>query len=89
MNTQSRTTRIERDPMYNLDRKLKIRGFSRKTIKTCLHCNRKFLNFARKSLKMITNEDIKGYLEYLANKKFLSYFEFSHQCSEVLLYSNS
>ena len=45
-------------------------GFSRKTIKAYLHYNRKFLNFARKSPKEITNEDIKRYLEYLANKKF-------------------
>jgi len=69
MNTQSRTTRIERDPMYNLERELKIRGFSRKTIKAYLYYNRKFLNFARKSPKEIANEDIKRYLEYLANKK--------------------
>ena len=69
MNTQSRTTRIKRDPMYNLERELKIRGFSRKTIKAYLHYNRKFLNFARKSPKEIANEDIKKYLEYLANRK--------------------
>lgn len=69
MNAQFRTTRIERDPMYNLERELKIRGFSRKTIKAYLHYNRKFLNFARKSPKEITNEDIKRYLEYLANKQ--------------------
>jgi len=56
--------------MYNLERELKIRGFSRKTTKAYLHYNRKFLNFARKSPKEITNEDIKRYLEYLANKKF-------------------
>jgi site-specific recombinase XerD len=68
MNTQFRTTRIERDPMYNLERELKIRGFSFKTIKAYLHYNRKFLNFARKSTKEISNEDIKQYLEYLANK---------------------
>jgi len=37
MNAQSRTIRIERDPMYNLERKLKIRGFSRKTIEAYLH----------------------------------------------------
>jgi len=63
MNTQSRTTRIERDPMYNLERELKIRGFSqylfvlqgakvlrfsRRNIKAYLYYNRKFLNFARK-----------------------------------------
>lgn len=69
MNTQFRTTRIERDPMYNLERELKIRGFSRKTIKAYLHYNKKFLNYARKSPKEITNEDIKRYLEYLANRQ--------------------
>ncbi len=47
MDTQFRTTRIERDPMYNLERELKIRGFSSKTIKAYLYYNRKFLNFAR------------------------------------------
>ncbi len=46
MNTQFRTTRIEREPMYNLERKLKIRGFSYKTIKAYLYYNIKFLNFA-------------------------------------------
>ena len=55
MNSQFRTTRIERDPMYNLERELKIRGFSRKTIKAYLHYNRKFLSFARKSPKEIIN----------------------------------
>ncbi|MDI6883506.1 MAG: tyrosine-type recombinase/integrase [Patescibacteria group bacterium] len=30
--------------MYNLERELKIRGFSRKTIKAYLHYNIKFLN---------------------------------------------
>ena len=55
--------------MYNLERELKIRGFSRKTIKAYLHYNRKFLNYARKSPKKIANEDIKRYLEYLANKQ--------------------
>jgi len=47
MDTQLRTTRIERDPMFNLERELKIRGFSRKTIKAYLHYNRKFLNFVK------------------------------------------
>lgn len=69
MATQFRTTRIEREPMYNLECKLKIHGFSRKIIKVYLHYNRIFLNFARKSPKEITNEDIKRYLEYLANRE--------------------
>lgn len=55
--------------MYNLERELKIRGFSRKTIKAYLHYNIKFLNFTRKSPKEIANEDVKRYLEYLANKQ--------------------
>ncbi|MHA1874833.1 MAG: phage integrase N-terminal SAM-like domain-containing protein [Promethearchaeota archaeon] len=57
--------------MYNLERELKIRvrGFSRKTIKAYLHYNRKFLDFAGKSPKKIANEDIKRYLWYLANKR--------------------
>lgn len=53
MNTQFRTTRIERDPMYNLERELKICGFSPKTVKAYLHYNRKFLDFTRKSPKEI------------------------------------
>ena len=69
MNSQSRTTRIEHDPMFNLERELKIRGFSHKTIKSYLYYNKKFLNYVRKSPKEITNEDIKRYLEYLANKR--------------------
>lgn len=55
--------------MYNLERELKIRGFSRKTIKVYLHYNKKFLIFARKSPKEIINEDIKRYLEFLANRE--------------------
>jgi len=62
MNTQSRTARIEHDSMYNLEREFKIRGFSRKTIKGCLHYNRKLLDFTRKSLKEIAKQDIKRYL---------------------------
>jgi len=37
MNTQFQTTRIKRDPMHNLKRKLKIRSFNRKTIKAYLY----------------------------------------------------
>ncbi len=55
--------------MYNLERELKIRGFSRKTIKVHLHYNKKFLSFTRKIPKKINNEDIKKYLEYLSNRQ--------------------
>lgn len=55
MDTQFRITRTEYDSMYNLERELKICGFSRKTIKIYLYYNIKFLNYARKSPKEITN----------------------------------
>jgi len=61
-------------------------GFSRKTIKAYLcYCNKKFLNFTRKSPKEIANEDIKRYLEYLANKKVsnATLNLFPHQCIGV------
>lgn len=53
MDTQFRITRIKCDSMYNLERKLKIRGLSHKTIKSYLHYNRKLLDFTRKSPKEI------------------------------------
>ncbi len=37
MKMQFQATRIECNPMYNLERELKIRGFSHKTIKAYLH----------------------------------------------------
>ncbi len=72
MNTQTnnkKTTRIERDPIYNLERELKIRGFSRKTVKSYLHYNKELLKFNNKSPKNINSDDIKEYLFYLKNKK--------------------
>jgi len=55
--------------MNNLERELKIRGFSRKTVKSYLYYNRNFLNYARKSPKGINNKDIKKYSEYLADRQ--------------------
>lgn len=56
------------DPMIKLERELKIRGFSKETIKVYLYYNIKFLDFTNKSPKNICNEDIKKYLEYLVDK---------------------
>jgi hypothetical protein len=50
------------DPLRKLERELRIRGFSQKTIKAYLYYNRKFLEFTRKSPKNICNEDIKKYV---------------------------
>lgn len=70
--TSKKTTRIERDPMYNLERELKIRGFSRQTIKSYLYYNKKLLLFANKNAKSINTDDIKEYLLHLKNKKLSS-----------------
>lgn len=40
MNAQFRTTRIEREPMYNFEREFKIRGSNFKTIKVYLYYNK-------------------------------------------------
>lgn len=63
-----KTTIQERDPLYNLERELKIRGFSPRTIEAYLLYNKLFLQFSRKSPKTITNEDIRRYLMFLRDK---------------------
>jgi site-specific recombinase XerD len=67
MNTQffkKKTTRRERDPLFNLKRELEIRGFSSKTIKSYLLYNTSFLKFVKKSPKSVNIEDIRKYLDY-------------------------
>jgi len=56
------------DPMRKLEQELKIRGLSSKTIRAYLSYNKSFLDFVKKSPKLVKNEDIKRYLEYLANR---------------------
>ncbi len=65
---EKKTTTQARDPLYNLEQELKIRGFSSKTIESYCLYNRLFLAFIRKSPKEVKNEDIRKYLEYLKNK---------------------
>ncbi|MFH1822876.1 MAG: site-specific tyrosine recombinase/integron integrase [Patescibacteria group bacterium] len=68
MNTYSnmRTTSITRDPMYYLEQEMRLRNFSRKTIKSYLYYNKELLRFASyKSIKEINKEDVKDYLDYL------------------------
>ncbi len=50
MNTSYRRTTVNsRDPLINLRRELRIRGFSNKTIKSYLLYNTNFLRFVKKS----------------------------------------
>ncbi len=48
---------------------MKLRGFSSKTIKSYLYYTTEILKFANKSPKTINTNDIRNYLEKLANEK--------------------
>ena len=47
---------------------IKIRRYSKKTAKSYLHYNQKFLLFCKKNVEEVTTQDIRNYLESLANK---------------------
>lgn len=64
-----KTTRSGRDPIYNLQRELIIRGFSPKTVKSYLYFNIELLKNANKYADEINTNDIKEYLLYLRNRK--------------------
>lgn len=64
----NRSTNLSREPLYNLERELKIRGFSPKTVKSYCLYNKLFLKFAKKSPKEVQNEDIRCYLEFLKDR---------------------
>jgi len=64
----TKTTNLERNPLYNLERELKIRGFSQKTVKSYLLYNKLFLRYINKSPKLVNNEDIRQYLAFLKDK---------------------
>lgn len=66
--TNTKTTTQERDPLYNLEQELRIRGFSRKTIKSYVLYNKIFLEFIRKSPKSVSNDDIRQYLISLKDR---------------------
>ena len=64
----TKTTTEEREPLKNLERELKIRGFSKRTIESYVLYNRLFLEFIKKSPKEVTNIDIRSYLECLKDR---------------------
>jgi integrase/recombinase XerD len=51
-----------------LEQEFKIRRYSKKTAKSYLHYNQKFLLFCKKNVDKVTVDDFRNYLEYLANK---------------------
>ncbi len=56
------------DPLKTIETELKLRGYSKKTIKAYLYYNEKFLGFVGKSPKYVKANDIKVYVEYLIDK---------------------
>ncbi|MDD4607482.1 MAG: tyrosine-type recombinase/integrase [Patescibacteria group bacterium] len=69
---QSQNYYPSQDPMLKLERELKLRGFSPRTIKAYLYYNKNFLNYASKNPRDINNEDIKRYLDFLIKKNLSS-----------------
>jgi integrase/recombinase XerD len=51
--------------MDDLVSELKIRGFSKNTVKTYLFYNQKFYDFIKKNAVLITEDDVKKYLGYM------------------------
>ncbi len=58
--------------MKQLETELKLRGFSKETLKTYLYQNKKFLQFTNKSERNIEETDIKEYLAHLISDKQLA-----------------
>jgi len=60
------TTVVGRDPMFKLEQEMRLRNFSKKTIKAYVYYNKDLLRFANnKPCLEITNQDIKDYLDFL------------------------
>lgn len=61
-----------KDPIFKLKQEMKLRNFSRKTVKSYLYYTTNLLNFTRKSPTNINQADIRAYLENLCNKNVSS-----------------
>lgn len=55
-----------------LEKELKIRNFSQKTVKAYLYYNRDLVKYCRKDPTIIAESDIKDYLWYLLNQRHVS-----------------
>ena len=74
MNTSKfdNTTVLGRDPMYRLEQEMRLRNFSKESIRAYLYYNKNLLRFANyKSPKEINSKDIKDYLDHLLFQKNL------------------
>ncbi len=57
------------NPLRRLEQEFKIRRYSKKTAKSYFHYNKKFLLFCKRSVDNVTTDDLRNYLEYLANQR--------------------
>jgi len=58
--------------MFPLESELKLRGYSKETIKAYLKYNRRFLDYIRKNSSSVVIGDIKAYLGYLISDRQMS-----------------
>lgn len=64
---------MEKDNTFDsLERELRIRNYSQKTIKSYVHYNEELLRFCEKDPREVATEDIKNYLDFLAQKSSAS-----------------
>ena len=56
------------DPIVKLKQEMKLRGFSQKTVKAYLHYITELLRKSKKSPKYVTGQDIRAFLEHLADQ---------------------
>ena len=71
--------------LENLEKELRIRNYSQKTVRSYLFYNMKFLGFIKKSADEVRSTDIKIYLNYLKDKG-LSGNAISHVVSALKFY---
>ena len=59
---------ISHDPLAKLAQELKLRNYSKQTVKSYLYYNKNFLSFINKSPRDVCSNDIKSYLEHLMDR---------------------
>ena len=74
--------------LLQLDTELKLRGFSHNTIKAYVIHNQKFLEFIKKNISEITDNDIKSYLVFLISDQKLKPASVNLVISSIKFYYN-
>jgi integrase/recombinase XerD len=69
--------------LKNIDRELRLKGYTHKTKKAYLGQIRRFFEYLNKDSKQITIEDIKEYMDYLLNEKDTSHSYVNQAVSSI------